>query len=218
MRASAMLALCAGTIATVSGGLALRAGGTGPEAWYISRASGLVAFTLLTANVVLGLSMSTGIGKRLLAARMSYDLHGFLSVLTLVFLAVHGGSLLFDGFFAFTPLTVLVPFVSPYAPFWTGLGVVAGWSAAIVAASVRVRSRVGYRTWRQLHYLSFAAYVLAMLHGISAGSDTAVAGVQALYLGSAGLVTTLLLVRILAPRNSRRPTASGARTPAAQGR
>lgn len=189
-----------GVTAAFTDGLALRGMSLGQQPWLISRASGLIAFALLSAAVILGLLMSTKSANRWLPPRISYELHGTLSVLSLVFLALHGGALLFDGFFSFTPLSLLVPFASPYKPLWVGLGVIAGWATAAVSASVRFRKQMGYARWRRLHYLSFVAYVLSLIHGMTSGSDTSLPLVQALYLGSAGTIATLLMVRILFER------------------
>jgi len=186
-----------GGIAALAGGLALQGTDIGQEAWFLSRASGLVAFALLSASVILGLLLSTRTAKQLMPARVAADLHTFLSVLTLVFLGLHGGALLFDGFFHFTPLSLLVPFASPYEPLWTGLGVIGAWGTALVAASVRVRKQIGYATWRRLHYVSFLAYVLSLVHGMTAGTDTGLPAVQLLYIGSAAFVTALLMLRLL---------------------
>lgn len=189
-----------GLTAAFIDGLALRGMNLGQQPWLISRASGLVAFALLSGSVILGLLMSTKAANRWLPPKITNELHGMLSVLSLVFLAVHGGALLFDGFFAFTPLSLLVPFASPYKPLWVGLGVIAAWTTAGLAASVRFRKQIGYARWRRLHYLSFVAYVLSLVHGMSSGSDTSLPLVQALYLGSAGTIATLLMVRILFER------------------
>ena len=190
-----------GLAAAFIDGLALKGMNLGQQPWFISRASGLVAFALLSAAVILGLLMSTKSVNRWLPPRVSHELHGMLSVLSIVFLALHGIALLFDGFFTFTPLSLLVPFASPYQPLWVGLGVIAAWTTAAVAASVRYRKQMGYARWRRLHYLSFVAYVLSLVHGMTAGgSDTSLPLVQALYLGSAGTIATLLMVRILFER------------------
>lgn len=189
-----------GLTAAFIDGLALRGMNLGQQPWLISRASGLVAFALLSGSVILGLLMSTKAANRWLPPKITNELHGMLSVLSLVFLAVHGGALLFDGFFAFTPLSLLVPFASPYKPLWVGLGVIAAWTTAGLAASVRFRKQIGYARWRRLHYLSFVAYVLSLVHGMNSGSDTSLPLVQALYLGSAGTIATLLMVRILFER------------------
>ena len=117
---------------------------------------------MLAQNIIFGLLLSSRLARQWSIAGHSAHLHTFLSVLTLTFLAIHGGALLFDGFFKFSPIDLVVPFTGPYRPFWVGLGVISGWCAALVAASVRVRRRVGYAAWRRLHYLAFVAYVLSL--------------------------------------------------------
>jgi len=171
-----------------------------------------VAFGLLSAGVILGLLMSTRLARTTFAGRTAYDAHAFLSGLTLTFIAVHGGALLFDGFFTFTPVSLVVPFISPYAPFWVGLGVIGAWTTAVVSASSLVQKQIGYRAWRRLHYLAFAGYVLSLMHGAAAGTDTATLPVKALYLGSLLIVGVLLCTRVwTAGRRSGRP--SGSRRP-----
>ncbi len=134
--------------------------GKGP--WYVSRASGLVSFVLLTGSV----------------------------------LGLHAGSLLFDGFLRFTPGDILVPLTSPYRPFWTGLGIIAAWSTAIVTGSFWARKRLRQKTWRRLHYLSFAAWLLSLVHGFTAGTDSQLTPVFWMYVVSAAAVTGLLTYRI----------------------
>jgi sulfoxide reductase heme-binding subunit YedZ len=82
---------------------------------------------------------------------------------------------------------------------------------AIVTASFWMRGRIGFATWRRLHYASFGAYLLALVHGLLAGSDTGVPVVAAIYVGSAAVVAGLILFRL----DSRSRTA-GAASPAAE--
>ena len=150
----------------------------GHTPWYISRASGLVAFALLSGSVILGLMLSTKSQSPAIPKAMAFELHQFLAFLGLAFIGIHAGSLLFDGFLHFTPAGLLVPFASPYRPMATGAGVIAAWAAALVTASFWARKRIGYATWRRFHYLSFGAYVLALVHGITAGSSGTSPGPQ----------------------------------------
>ena len=191
------LAVAAGIlVASLLGGLALRAGDLGTLPWMISRVSGLVAFALLTSSVVFGLLISTKAADGALSRPFVFTIHQFLSVLTLSFLGVHAGALLFDGFLHFGPLALLVPFASPYRPLWVGLGVVSAWASAIVTASFWARGRIGQKAWRKLHYASFVAYVLSFVHGMTAGTDTALPLVSWMYVVSFGLVAALLAYRI----------------------
>ncbi|OAI40654.1 hypothetical protein AYO38_05470, partial [bacterium SCGC AG-212-C10] len=179
-------------------GLALRLGSGTTLPWMVARASGLVSFALLSGSVIFGLLMSTKAGSELLSKPLVFTAHQFLSLLMLTFIGLHGGALLFDGFFHFTPLSVIVPFTSPYAPFWVGLGVISAWLSAIVTASFWMRTRIGQKRWRQLHYASFLAYVLGLGHGLTAGSDTGLPLVQFVYIGSAITVAGLLTYRLTA--------------------
>ena len=51
---------------------------------------------------------------------------------------------------------------------------------------------MGYKTWRLLHYGSFAVYFLVTLHGLFAGTDSTAPAVLALY-GLTGLATIALI-------------------------
>ena len=180
-----------------------------PVAWYVARGAGLVAFGFLTLSVWLGLAMST----RLLGTRRQrrlLGLHRQLSWMGLTALALHGGALLLDPTIHFGPGAVLVPFAAPWHPAAVAGGVVAGWLMLMLAVSFRLRSRIGQKTWRRLHYASFAAFVLALVHSITSGTDLAGVGGPVLALIAGAPVLWLTFVRILTPPGAARP---GARTP-----
>ena len=183
-------------VAAMTGGMALRLNSTGHAAWYISRASGLTAFALLTGSVIFGLLISSKAADNSMSRLTVFTVHQFLSVLSLAFLAVHGGSLLFDGFFHFRLFDLLVPFAAPYKPFMVGLGVISAWLAAAVTGSFWARKYIGQQAWRKLHFASFAAFVLSWFHGITAGTDTTRLPVTLLYAISMTTVMALLTYRI----------------------
>lgn len=204
------------TLASFALGAVLSAADLSQLPWYVSRASGLVAFALLTGSMILGLLVSTKAADGVMPRALVFDLHQFMSVLVLTFTGVHAGSLLFDTYLRFSPVDLLVPFAAPYRPAWTAAGVIAGWLAGLVTASFWARKRIGQRNWRRLHYASFAAYVAALGHGIFAGTDTGRPLVAWLYLGSIAAVAALMAYRIGQARGAhgragtRRPTARGA--------
>lgn len=195
--------------ASAVSGLALRMIDLGHLPWAVSRASGIAGFVVLSLAMVMGLLVSTKAGDGLLSRPFAFEMHQFLSVLSLALIAVHAGSLLFDGFLRFTSLSLVVPFIAPYRPLAVGLGVVAGWLAAITAASFWMRSRIGQKRWRTLHHVTFLAYAAALWHGISAGSDTQLAPVYWTYVVSVAAVSSLLVLRITGykPAPKRRPAA-----------
>ncbi len=183
----------------------LQTASLGHLAWYVSRASGLVAFVLISASVILGLLISTKSPKPLVPRALTFDLHQFLSILTLTMVGAHAGILIFDGFMPFSPAAVLFPFTAPFKPFVTGLGVIAAWLLVAVTASFWLRKYIGQRAWRRFHFVSFATYVLALGHGFTAGPDTTIPLVHWTYVLSAATVAGLLTYRIGFRSGNRQP-------------
>jgi predicted ferric reductase len=139
--------------------------------WLASRAFGIVALVLLSLSVSLGLAMS---GRRLrrpgLPAKLKRN-HEAITLVTLGLVVAHGGVLLLDGYLRPSLAGVTLPFALGYRPFWTGLGVIGGWLALILAGSFYVRRWIGVKTWRRLHRWTLAVYVLALAHVVGAGTD-----------------------------------------------
>jgi methionine sulfoxide reductase heme-binding subunit len=139
--------------------------------WYASRALGIVALVLLSLSVSLGLAMSGRLVRRPgLPAKLKRH-HEAFTLVTLALISAHGGVLLLDGYLRPSLAGVTLPFALGYRPLWTGLGVIGGWLAAILAGSFYVRRWIGVKTWRRLHRWTLAVYVLALAHVVGAGTD-----------------------------------------------
>ena len=183
--------------------------------WYLTRATGLVSFVLLTGSVALGLLM-TGKAASRLRRNATYDLHRFVALLTLILTVVHTFIVLPDAFIGFSVWELLVPFASPYRATYMALGTLSLYLMGVVIATFYMRPFVPYSAWRVIHYATFAVFVMALVHGIGAGSDGGTVWAQALYWASGGLVLALLGLRVakgLAAANLRRvnsPAALGA--------
>ena len=138
--------------------------------WYFARSSGIVAYALLSASVVIGILMS---GKtRFTWPRFAVEeVHRFLAILTGVFVVLHGATLLLDSVVPTSLARELVPFASGYRPFAVGLGVMAAELMAAVGISNALRKGLPHGVWRRVHYLTFAVWVLATGHGLLAGTD-----------------------------------------------
>jgi methionine sulfoxide reductase heme-binding subunit len=94
---------------------------------------------------------------------------------------------------------ILVPFAGGYRPFYTGLGIIAAYVAAIVGLSFYVRRRFGAQRWRKLHRFAPLVYVLGLVHTLGAGSDASTTWMRAIVLVSAWPVVSLLALRLLTP-------------------
>ena len=144
----------------------------GPSAyWYLARGTGAVALVLLTASVVIGILGSVRFaGPRW--PRFAIDsVHRDISLLVLVVLAIHIVTSVLDGFAPISLLDGVIPFVTPYRPLWMGLGTLAFDLLLAIAITSLVRRRLGYRAWRAVHWLAYASWPVAVLHGLGTGSD-----------------------------------------------
>ena len=154
--------------------MSLAVGATlGPSAyWYLARGTGAVALVLLTASVVIGILGSV----RFVAERwprFAIDaVHRDVSLLVIVVLVIHIVTSVLDGFAPITLLDGVIPFNSPYRPLWLGLGTLSFDLLVAIAVTSLVRRRLGYRAWRAVHWLAYASWPVAVLHGLGTGSDT----------------------------------------------
>lgn len=182
-----------------------------PTLWLLARSSGIVAYALLAAVVLLGIVLKARpLGTAVRPAAVT-DLHRFLAMLSLGALALHGTALVLDRAVDIRLVDLLVPGTGPYRPLWTGLGVLAAEVMVVVFASFSQRKRLGVRAWRILHRTSYAAFALATVHGLMAGTDSGRPWLLALYGSTAGAVVVAWGWRVLVPPAPSRTV----RTPAA---
>lgn len=116
-----------------------------------------------------------------------------------------------DGFAPITLLDGILPFLSPYRPLWLGLGALAFDLLIALAVTSLLRRRLGYRSWRAIHWLAYASWPVAVLHGLGTGTDTKLWWMLALTAACAAAVLAAVLVRIARAR----PAQDGLRTSAA---
>jgi methionine sulfoxide reductase heme-binding subunit len=159
-----------------------------PTFWLFARASGLTAYILLTLSVLAGLILKSRPFGRAVKAASVMDLHRVLALLGLASLGLHGTALLLDGTVHMPVAGLFIPGASPYRPVAVGFGVVAAELMALVVVSFSVRRVTGQRTWRLLHWSTYAIFGLATAHGLLAGSDSAQPWARDLYLCAAAAV------------------------------
>jgi sulfoxide reductase heme-binding subunit YedZ len=164
--------------------------------WYGARAGGILAFALLTAGVVVGLLLSSRARLEGWPRFALEDVHRFLGILTGTFLVLHVGFLLVDSYVPFSLTNLLVPGTAPYRPISVAAGVIAAELLVALAVANHYRTSLSYRFWRRTHYLNFAVWLLAFVHGIVSGTDTTTAWGSALYLSAAAVVAGLAAVRV----------------------
>ncbi|MEY9940157.1 ferric reductase-like transmembrane domain-containing protein [Streptacidiphilus sp. MAP5-3] len=155
---------------------ALLAASSGPSPlWYATRAGGTIALVLLTATLALGIAVGGRHEPRTLARFEVTSLHRNLSVLTLVFLAIHIVTAILDTFVHLGWWITLVPFTSGYRTLWLGLGTVAFdlmLAVAITSATSGIRLRMGQQRWKAVHWLAYGSWPIAVFHAAGTGTDT----------------------------------------------
>lgn len=173
--------------------------GAEPKAyWYLARSSAMVAYTLLWVSMMLGVTMTNKLARVWPGGPVAFDVHQHTSLLGLAFALFHALVLLGDHYMNYSLAQLLVPFASAgYKPLEVGLGQVALYLLAIVGLSFYARRLIGRKLWRAIHFLSFALFVLALLHGIGSGSDGVAPLVRGLYWGSGASLLFLSIYRVL---------------------
>jgi hypothetical protein len=104
----------------------------------------------------------------------------------------------------------VIPFVSSYRPLWLGLGALSFDILLALVVTSLLRRRFGYRSWRAVHWLAYASWPVAVLHGLGTGSDTKIWWMLALTAGCVAAVLVAVLVRIARAL----PRPAGLRVPA----
>lgn len=200
-------------------------GGESPKVyWYLSRATAFVSLTILWISMALGLGISNKMARLWPGAPAAFAIHEYVSLLGMAFAVFHALVLMGDEYIHFSVVQILVPFSTvDYRPTWVGIGQIGFYVWLIVNLSFYIRSQIGPKTWRALHYLSFAMYTMGLLHGIFGGTDTSAGWAQWYYWISGGSLMFLLVYRLLntlveklAKRPAPKPAARPVPTPAAQ--
>lgn len=147
--------------------------------WYLSRASGIVTWIMLTASVMWGVFLSTNLLQSWKRPAWLLDLHKWLGALTMGFLTLHVAALLLNTYAPFNVTDVLLPFHSSYqvsagAPggrFAVAGGVIAMWALIVVEVTSLLMKRIPRKTWHSIHLVSYLTFWLGTIHGMLVGTD-----------------------------------------------
>jgi predicted ferric reductase len=134
--------------------------------------------------MVWGLAIPSKSFQSFLDGAFSYDFHEYLSLLGLGFVFVHVAVLMLDKYLPFSLIQVVVPFIDTYRPFWVGLGIISFYVLLLVTVTFYIRQWIGVKAFRAVHILSLFGYLGATLHGLFAGTDSALPITKFLYTGT----------------------------------
>jgi hypothetical protein len=180
----------------------------GTALWYLARGSGVVSLVLLTLSVLLGILTSFRWSSPKWPRFVVEFVHRNVSLLIVVFLAIHIVSVVVDSFAPIRWIDVVIPFISAYRPIWLGLGALAFDLVLALIVTSLLRHRIGLRAWRFVHWFAYACWPVAVVHGLGTGTDTKTGVV--LLLTAACVIAVLVAISLrLATGLASRP---GART------
>ncbi|MDA8394315.1 MAG: hypothetical protein M0T72_03580 [Candidatus Dormibacteraeota bacterium] len=164
--------------------------------WYLARGSGLVLLGVLTANLVLGISIQGGWHPRTWPRFAVQAVHRNLALLAVVLLTIHVVTIELDPFIPVGWWAALVPFVSTYRPFWLGMGTLSLDILAAVVVTSLLRAHLRPRPWRLIHWLSYLSWPVAVLHSLGTGTDTRIIWVFVFEMACVGLVASAVVFRL----------------------
>lgn len=164
--------------------------------WYLSRASGIVAWGFLMASVVWGVLLSTRLLKPYDRPAWLLDLHSWLGTLTIFGTALHVAAIVADSYVHFGVADVLVPFASSWKPGAVAWGVIGMYLLVVVQVSSWLRRRISKAMWRTLHTLSYALFVTVTAHALTAGTDRVNRLFQAFVVAMLTVMVVTVAVRL----------------------
>jgi sulfoxide reductase heme-binding subunit YedZ len=176
--------------------LTIAIGGSPSAYWYMTRATGAVALLLLTATLALGIVNVRRVKGPAVPRFLLADMHRYIALLAVAFVAAHVVSTILDGFAPIPLLATVLPFASAYRPLWLSLGTIAfDLMLALIVTSL-LGARLTYRAWRTTHWLAYACWPLALLHGFGTGSDARISWFLLLAILCVGVIVAAILLRV----------------------
>jgi sulfoxide reductase heme-binding subunit YedZ len=139
--------------------------------WFAARGAGIVSLLLSTAVVCLGLLTAARWQRPGWPRFLTVELHRSVALVSVVFVGLHVLTAIVDPYAQLGLLAAIVPLASTYRPVAVAFGVISVDLLIAVLATSLIRDRIGQRTWRAVHWLAYAAWPLAVLHSLIAGSD-----------------------------------------------
>ena len=165
--------------------------------WYLTRASGIVAWGLLTASALWGILLSTRLLKPYDRPAWLLDLHRWVGTLTIIGVAIHLVAIVADSYVHFSIAGVLVPMTSTWRPGAVAWGIVAMYLLVAVQVSSVLMKKIPKRLWRGIHLTSYAMFASVSVHSLTAGTDRGTALFQALAVALITLMIALTSIRLL---------------------
>lgn len=166
-----------------------------PWVWYLTRASGLIAFAFAWIVIFLGVAIRLPILSKILKPTYSLSVHHSLAFQTLFFSLLHGGSFLFDPYLKPSFADVFIPFwTDKLDPLSLSLGILALYGFIILVLTSWMKPMIPHRVWRVTHFLNIFVYVAVITHALLLGTDLANPLYRNIFIGANVFLMGLILL------------------------
>lgn len=142
----------------------------------ISGALGITAICSLTLNFLLGMMLSTGYKKFIywkklppLFRRIDINaVHNYTAYIAWGLIMVHILLIPLDNSSKFRWPDLFLPLRAPHQPLAVSAGIISLYAliAVIITTQKVVKRKLGYRTWKNTHLVSYGTAVLFVIHGV----------------------------------------------------
>ena len=171
--------------------------------WYIARSAGIVAWALVTASVLWGISVSGRLTKKRPPAAWMLDLHKFLGGLAIVFTFLHIIGLELDKYVNFGWVQILVPLQSSWKNNAVAVGVVAFWFLLAVEVTSYLMDILPRKVWHGVHLTSYLIFIFVTIHALTTGTDASKPLFRYPVLASLAVAAGIVELRIALPKARR---------------
>jgi len=163
--------------------------------WGVIKAAGICSYLLLFISVSVG---AFGYSKMVSAKRRGLLLiiHQWTGWFGFLFGLLHGIVLLIDTYEPFSIKELLIPFYTEYKTVANGFGIMGFYMFFAVLVTSDWMKNFGKKVWRSVHYLPFPAFILSLLHGLLAGSDSSRKEMKMMYAVTGILFLLVIVVRM----------------------
>ncbi|HQY14975.1 MAG: ferric reductase-like transmembrane domain-containing protein [Ilumatobacteraceae bacterium] len=168
--------------------------------WYLSRASGMIAWIVLGITCLWGILLITRMLKPADRPAWLLDLHRYLGVLSLVTVGAHMATLVGDNWVYFGWRELFVPQASVWRTAAVTWGVLAFYLLMLIQLSSWVMKWLPRKLWHAIHLLSYVLFVMVTVHGFMAGSDSTNIVFFAVACGGIAILLFAFVARVLQSR------------------
>lgn len=174
--------------------------GTGPDVpvmWWLGRSTGFLGyiaawFSTLFGVLVAGKSVPTSVLDR----GVVLELHRQWSIATLIVMVIHVFLIVTNSHSGVSVWATVIPLASSTLRGPVALGTLASWGFLANAITTAAYRQLPNWAWRAVHASAFGTFVLVLVHGLYAGTDSQALWVKGMYGITVGILSFAVFYRV----------------------